>query len=235
MSRWLWKMCEEMVLALFTVRCSAVASVVNLMWLMWLAFRSLPGCQQLWRPMSCCDQFARKPGSSRLDVLHRLWAEPLALVAGILESLRALYTSWLIRWRWVERPVLLLRNSSWVLMRWLLRHMDKGVPRSVNARRRPTVTRIASSVRRIDRMLWMETHKSNSGCVRLEANKLTISISHVTPIKNTLNVADHPGKRPNSVADEHLCWRGMWYSWQCFMIGGPHKVKYQICEQLIWH
>ena len=95
-----------------------------------------------------------EPGSIRLDVFPSPMSRPVgSFVAGTLARLSDLHMALLIWWWQVGRPVLLLHDSPWVP------HEVTGESVRVRPKRRPTATRMTSSVRGIDRMRWLEAQK----------------------------------------------------------------------------
>ena len=217
-SRVLWKQKRANGWCRRTLLSSAVLLLLThrLVSLMLSAYRSVPGCPQLWRHMSGCDHFVWKPGSGRFP--SPLRRPVCSFVSGTLSRLRALNMGVVdLVVAGVERSVFLLRDSPWVSHEvTVVPHGQGCASQRVSPRRRPTATQMASTIRRADRIRWLEVHrhKASRCCVRLWKPTTLPRPSRMLHLPIYAYRRGPSGERPKSVDDELLCRRGMADSWQ---------------------
>ena len=167
------KMCDRMMSAYFALFRSAAASadphrVVNVVGVWEFVWVSTTVTFHVGRRTLC--QRTRINPSGRFPSPPSRPVDSFA--AGTLARLRALHVArsmwWWWWWWWVERLVLLLLDSPWVPHEVIVVPQgQKCASPRISSRRRATATRMASLVRRIDRMRWLAAHEASLCCVRL--------------------------------------------------------------------
>ena len=122
-------------------------------WCHWCGWRVVV-CQVVHNCDVSCQAATTLPGNQNQAIwtfFHRLWAASMTLfVAKTLARLKALYMAWLC-------------------------HIDKGVPRRVSSRRRPTTTRMVSSVTPSQTSL---TSRTTWGASQERWRRTSVSMGH---------------------------------------------------------